>query len=120
MSVTAALIVSGIVSALSSGVGAYVQNKQMGEARDEARALNNQQIEMQKENNAFNRSLAMKQLREGRQAREFNEDMQKANLATTRATSAFQMTRAGVEDIEKMLNTNIGLKNMVLNRWKAA
>lgn len=113
--VSTALLLSSIVNMLGTGVGAGVNASEMGRAKEEAMALDARNFgETQKMNR-------------------FGMDMSKANLAMSQEGLNLQKDRFGLEKmttgyglikdkanrVAQMLNTNVGLQNLVLNKWGA-
>ncbi len=123
ISTAAALLISSIVAAAATGVSAGVSAHQTGEAQDEARRLNDEEIKRQNLRYDDQRRIQMANLKNERKQLALNERAQATNeyrAGTERGATSFKLTQDAIKEVESMLNTNVGLKNMVLQKWGMA
>jgi len=110
----AATIISSIVSIIGTAYSAKVASDDLAKAQAENKSLDNRDFFAQQKANAIGNASTQKQLGQA----DDRIALDRARFGEEQRKNNYQITRDQVTQVEKLLNTNIGLKNDNLSRWK--
>lgn len=101
-----AMIIAAIVASTATGVGAGVQSRDLNDAKAEQQRMFGAQTQVGKENNAY---MMHQQSIDNQNTKDrFNLDVQNRN---------YSVIQNQIQQVENLLNTNIGLRDKVLSQW---
>lgn len=115
-----ALILSALIGAAAKGIGDHMNAQETDRLHAEAQGLDKRNFAETQRNNRFSRSMQRKQfgLQEDRldlQRDQFG--LQQDRFGLEKGMSKYKIMQDSIAKIENLLNTNVGLQNMVLGRW---
>jgi hypothetical protein len=111
------MALGGLIDVVSTGVGAYYQAKDTAAARKEAREMYDAQAVREDRQSAFNNRITSQSAALSKRVNEAAMANDASRLNMDKQKFSYQITRDQMQQIENMLNTNIGLQSTVLNRW---
>jgi outer membrane murein-binding lipoprotein Lpp len=100
------MVISALIAAGAAIYGSAVTSKDKQTAGNEVRDLNNQQIAMQQEQNAFAEKTTNSQL-----------GLNRAQLAETNRMNNEKISQDQLTQFQNLLNSNVGLRNSVVAAW---
>lgn len=115
-----ATILGALITTAAQGIGGWMNSRENKRLQDEARGLDARNFAETQKSNRFNQGMARKEFG----LREDQLDLQRGQLGLQRdrfglekGMSQYKVMQNEIGKLEKLLNTNIGLQNMVLGRW---
>lgn len=105
---TTALLLSSLVQLAGTGIGAAVNASETNKAREEAERLDARNFAETQKANRFNQDMSKAQ-----------HGLQKDRFGFDKMQAGYGINRDQLSRVENLLNSNMGLQNLVLNKWGA-
>jgi hypothetical protein len=120
----AVTIIGAVIAAAASAYGSYKTSQDVDKAQAESKRMYEEEQKRTDRNDRFNRSMSARSMFLNEKTQAENLALSKDRLALeqdrfglSQTSTGFNMVKDMVGQTEKLLNSNVGLKNLVLQRW---